>query len=145
MDKKYEFRSDIAISDSAFYAYGKDYAELLVNACLAVTDAMVEVKKIEEKIEEGVTVQADSVEQLLYNMLEEVIYLKDAKQLVFHSFEVADIHIEPPNCQVAMILKGDKISREKHEAHADVKAVTMKDFGIEKIKDAYRASVILDV
>jgi len=143
--KKYEFRSDIAISDSAFYAYGKDYADLIQNACLAVTDAMVNLSKIKEKEEGQIIVTADSPEQLLYNILEEVVYLKDADQLVFGSFEVADVKTEPHNCQATVLMKGEKIDRQKHEAHADVKAVTMKDFGIEKTKGGYRASVILDV
>ena len=143
--KQYEFRTDIAISDSAFYAYGKDYAELIKNACKAVIEAMVDLSKIEEKIEEHITVKADSMEKLLYNVMEEVVYLKDAKQLVFRSFEVKDLKAEPPDCQVTVIMKGEKIDRKKHEAHADVKAVTYLDYGIEKIKDGFRASVTLDI
>ena len=143
--KQYEFRSDIAISDSAFYAYGKDYAELLVNACLAVIETMVNIEKIEEKIEEQITVKADSMEKLLYNVMEEVVYLKDAKQLVFHSFEIKDLKTEPPNCEVTVIMRGETIDREKHEAHADVKAVTYLDYGIQETKDGFRASVTLDI
>ena len=143
--KKYEFRSDIAISDSAFYAYGKDYAELIKNACLAVIETMVDIEKIEEKSEERITVKADSMEKLLYNVMEEVVYLKDAKQLVFHDFDIKDLKTESPDCQVTVIMKGEKIDREKHGAHADVKAVTYLDYGIEKIKDGFRASVTLDI
>ena len=145
MKKRYEFRSDIAISDSAFYAYGKDYSELIKNACLAVIETMVNIEKIEEKIEEKITVKANSMEKLLYNVMEEVVYLKDAKQLVFHSFEIKGLKTEPPNCEVAVVMKGEKIDLEKHEAHADVKAVTYLDYGIKKIKDGFRASVTLDI
>jgi len=148
--KKYQFRSDIAISDSAFYAYGKDYAELIENACLAVTDAMVDVEKIDStsprlrrtKIEK---IKANSPEKLLFNAMEEVIYLKDAEQLVFHSFKCENLTIKPSDCSATLIMKGEKIDREKHNAHADVKAVTYLDYKIEKIKNGYRASVVLDV
>ncbi len=143
--KTYEYRSDIAISDSAFYAYGKDMAELFVNACLAVTDAMVELDKVEEKIVKKIVIESPSCETLLYDVLEEVVYLKDAQQLVFHSFEVKSLKTDPPDCSVSIIAKGEKIDREKHQAHADVKAVTFLDYRIDKIKDGYRASVILDV
>lgn len=143
--KKYEFRSDIAIADSAFYAYGKNATELLVNACQALTDAMVDLQKVEEKVEEQIRVQADSLEGLLYNVLEEVVYLKDAKQLVFHDFKIKNIKTDPSECKATFLMKGEKIDRKKHEAHADVKAITYLDFGIKKIKDGYRASVILDV
>ena len=143
--KKYEFRSDIAISDSAFYAYGKNYEELFENACLAVTDAMVELDKIEEKTKERITVKAPYMEDLLYNVLEEVVYLKDAKQLVFHNFSVRNLKNDPQDCQVTLVMEGEKIDRKKHEAHADVKAITYLDYGIQKTKDGFRASVILDV
>jgi len=146
--KKYQFRSDIAISDSAFYAYGKDYAELIENTCLAVTEAMVDVKKIDPSTSSGpkiVTIKADSPEKLLYNAMEEVIYLKDAKQLVFGSYKCKNLTIKPSGCSATLIMKGEKIDREKHNAHADVKAVTYLDYKIEKIKNGYRASVVLDV
>lgn len=143
--KTYEFRPEEAIADIAFYAYGKDLPELFANACKAVTDAMVEIDKIDEAVEEKVDVQADTVEKLLYNTLEEVVFLKDAKQLVFKSFAVDELQAEPPNCRATITMKGEKIDRQKHQAHADVKAVTMKDFGIEKVDDGWRASVILDI
>ena len=143
--KPYEFRSDIAISDSAFYAYGKDMAELFVNACLAVTDAMVEIDKVGEEVEKKISIESPSCETLLYDTLEEVVYLKDAEQLVFHSFSVESISTEAPDCRVSIIAKGEKIDREKHQAHADVKAITFLDYQIEKMDDGLRASVILDV
>ncbi len=143
--KKYEFRPDIAIADTAFYAYGKTYAELFENACLAVMDAMVNLEKVEEKTKERITVKAPYVEDLLYNVLEEVVYLKDAKQLVFRRFDVRDLKNKPHDCRVTLVMKGEKIDREKHEAHADVKAVTYLDYGIQKTSDGYRASVVVDV
>jgi SHS2 domain-containing protein len=143
--KNYEFIEEAAIADIAFHAYGKDYAELFKNACKAVTDAMVDIEKIEEHTEEDITMQANSMESLLYNILEELVYLKDAKQLVFRSFNVTEIEAKPPDCRINMTMKGEIIDRKKHNAHADVKAVTMKDFGIEETKDGLKASVILDI
>lgn len=140
----YEFRPEVAIADSAFYAYGKNYQELFENACLAVTESMVDSEKIEEKIEKKFDLKADSLEKLLYEVLEEVIYLKDAKQLVFGSFEIQALKSDPP-CSLSMVVKGEKIDRHKHQAHGDVKAVTYQDFGIEKMEDGFRASVTLDI
>jgi len=143
--KPFEFRPDIAIADTAFYAYGKTPEELIVNACQALTEAMVERKKVEAKEEVGFTKRADTLEDLLYSVLEEVIYLKDAKQLVFNDFKINEIQFESPPYSIAITAKGEKISRKKHEAHADVKAVTYHDYYVEKTSDRYKASVILDV
>ncbi len=143
--KPYELRSDIAIADIAFYAYGKTHEELIINSCQAVTEAMVNRGKIEEKEEVGFTKQSDTLEDLLYSVLEEIIYLKDAKQLVFSDFKVEKIQTKSTPYSIVMTLKGEKISRKKHEAHADVKAVTYYDYYVKKTNDGYMASVILDV
>jgi len=143
--KKYQFRSDIAISDSAFYAYGKDYAELIENSCLALTEAMVDTKKLETQNSKLETIKGKTPEELLFNAMEEVIYLKDAEQLVFGEFRCKNLVIRPSDCSVTLMMEGEKIDRKKHNAHADVKAVTYLDYKIEKIRGGYRASVVLDV
>jgi len=143
--ENYEFRSDVATSDCAFYAYGKDLGELIVNACLATTQAMVNRKKIEAKEERSIRVESDSIENLLYLVLDEVIYLKDAEQLVFNDFVISQLLEKADQYSISMTLKGEKIDREKHESHADVKAVTYHQFGVEKTKEGYLASVILDI
>ncbi|MBN2306937.1 archease [Candidatus Peregrinibacteria bacterium] len=143
--KKFEFRSDIAISDCAFYAYGKDLAELIINACQAVTEAMVSRKKIEAREEKTFEIKTDSLESLLYLVLEEIIYLKDAKQLVFRDFEIEELEEKPHSFSLKMKIKGEKIKHEKHESHSDVKAVTYHQFEVKKTATGYRASVILDI
>jgi SHS2 domain-containing protein len=143
--KPFEFRPDIAIADTAFFAYGKTPEELIINACHALTEAMVEQKKVEAKVRIEFTKRADTLEDLLYSVLEEIIYLKDAKQLVFHDFKVSESKTDSPPYSISMVLKGEKISRKKHDAHSDVKAVTYHDYYIEQTSDGYKASVILDV
>jgi SHS2 domain-containing protein len=143
--EKFKFRSDIAIADTAFYAYGKTPEELIINACQALTEAMVDIEKVKAKEEIGFTKRADTLEDLLYSVLEEIIYLKDAKQLVFKDFKVEEIQTESAPYSIVMTIKGEKISRKKHDAHSDVKAVTYHDYYVEKTSDGYKASVILDV
>ena len=143
--KKFEFRPDIAISDCAFYAYGKNVADLIVNACQALTEAMVSREKIEVKEEISFETQADSLEQLLYLVLDEIIYLKDAEQLVFRDFEIKQLEEKPDSYFIFMKLGGEKIDHKKHESHSDVKAVTYHQFEVKKTPTGYRASVILDI
>jgi len=141
--KPFRFRPNVALADIAFFAYGKTLGELLENACLAVTAVMVDPEKIKEKTERRIEVLGDTAETLLYNSLEEVVYLKDAEQLVFHRFEAEVIREKPYEAVVTMW--GEKIDRKKHDAHADVKGITYHDFHITKTKMDYRASVVLDV
>ncbi|MBU0706000.1 archease [Patescibacteria group bacterium] len=143
--KKFEFRSDIALSDCAFYAYGKNLEDLIVNACEAVTEAMVSREKIEAKEEKSFEIRTDSLEGLLYLVLDEIIYLKDADQLVFCNFEIKELEEKPKSYFLSMKLAGEKIDHDKHESHSDVKAVTYHQFEVKKTPTGYRASVILDI
>lgn len=143
--KNFEFRSDIAISDCAFYAYGKDVAELIVNACHAVTEAMVSRSKIEAKEKKSFEIRTDSLEGLLYLVLEEIIYLKDAERLVFRDFEIEKLEEKPKSYFLSIKLSGEKVDLHKHEPHSDVKAVTYHQFEVKKTPKGYRAAVILDI
>ncbi|MBU0577938.1 archease [Patescibacteria group bacterium] len=143
--KPFTFRSNIAIADIAFYAYGKTPEQLIINACHAVTEAMVRRDKIGKKEKIEFSKKSETLEDLLYSVLEEIIYLKDAKQLVFHNFKIKEIQTDQPPYLVKMEIAGEKIDHKKHESHSDVKAVTYYDYYVEKTGDGYKASVILDV
>ena len=145
MMKSFVFRPDVAIADTAFYAYGKTFEELAVNSCKAVTEAMVNAKKIQKKESVEFSKKADTLEELLYSVMEEVIYLKDAKQLVFNKFKVTGSECKSSPFGISMLAKGEKIDRKRHDAHSDVKAVTYHDYYVEQTPDGYKASVTLDV
>ena len=102
-------------------------------------------KKIKAKEMIRFETKADSLEELLYLILDEMIYLKDSKQLVFRDFKIEKIGEKPRACFISMKFIGEKVDLRRHEAHSDVKAVTWHQFEIKKIPTGYRASVILDI
>lgn len=142
--KKFEFRPDVAVSDCAFYAYGKDLPELIEHACEAVTETMVDLRKIEPKKTVLFEAKADSPEELLYKVLEELIFLKDSKQLVFGDFETVASGNKSGIYTILIKFIGEKLKPAKHEPHADVKAVTYHEFEVKKMPYGLRASVTLD-
>jgi SHS2 domain-containing protein len=143
--KKYEFRPDVAISDIAFYAYGRTLAEVIANACLATVASMADIRKIRPIVTKIVHKSAKDPESLLYSVLEEVVYLKDAEQLLFGEFVVDEVCVADDSATARVTMKGEKIDRQRHGVHADVKAVTYQGFKIEKAGKIWRASVTLDI
>ena len=83
--------------------------------------------------------ESDDLEQLLVLFLSELVYLKDAELLFFSKFEVK----LKGNTLKAKIL-GDKYS-DKMKFKNDVKAITMHLLKIEKKKETYFATVVLDI
>ncbi len=140
----YKFFEDVAIADVAFEATGKTLEEMFISAGLAVTNTQVnDLKTIKPKIEKKVELESDNIESLLVNFLQEIIFYKDAEQLLFNKIEV---EIEQnKKLKLKGKLFGEKLNMKRHELLVDVKAVTWHEFRVEKTKYGWKAFVILDV
>ena len=136
--KFFEHTADIGVE-----AYGKDLNELFENAALATSEVMVNTKKIKGSIKKEITLENESMEDLLFDFLNEVIYYKDAEKLLFNRFKV-DIN-QNGIYKLKAIIYGEKINTKKHELRDDVKAVTLYEFKIEKAKEGYKTDFILDI
>jgi len=141
----YRFLEDVAIADVAFDARGRTLAELFTNAALAVTNTMVrDVKTVEPRVAKNFELEAHDPEMLLYYFLQELVYYKDAELLLFSGYDL-DISRKIGKWRLNAKLRGEKISPEKHDLGADVKAVSLHQFKVRKTAQGWRADVILDV
>ncbi|MBI4439549.1 archease [Candidatus Woesearchaeota archaeon] len=140
--KKYEYFDHTA--DVGIFAYGKDTAELFRNAALATTGQMVEIKGVKPKVERKISLKSDNLEGLLFDFLGELIYLKDADNLLFSKYGISVKKVEK-GYKLSGTLKGDRINKDAMELLNDVKAVTMHMFKVEKTKGGYKATIILDI
>lgn len=141
----YRFREDIAIADVAFEATGKTLAELFTNAALAVTNTMVQdVTMLGRGIVKKVELEAADPEMLLYRFLQELVFYKDAELLLFSAYDI-EITQETGKWRLKAAIRGEELSGQKHELAADVKAVSLHNFKVQKIEKEWRAEVIVDV
>jgi len=141
--KKYKFLEDVAIADIAYEAYGKNLEELFENAAFAIFEmsANLETVNAKEKIE--FEVESDKIENLLYDFLSEILFLKDSKYMVFKKVKV-NIK-QNKKYQLKAILEGDTINPQKQQLENDIKAVTMHMFEIKKEKSGYKATIVVDI
>ncbi len=144
---RYKFIEDIAIADVAFEAEGKTLEELFEACALATTNVMVRnMDSIEPFVSKDIKVQADSEEGLLYKFLDEIIFLKDARQLIFGKFQIKITRVLNKQFELRARVIGEKIDKKKHDLIVDVKAVTYHEFKVEKTKQGdWKANVILDI
>lgn len=141
----YKFLEDVAIADVAFEATGKTLKELLESSALAVTNTMVkDLDSVKHKVEKKFTVEGENAEKLLFNFLQELIFLKDAKLLLFNKFKL-DIVPRKTKFQLSVKAYGEKLDMKKHELIVDVKAVSMHSFEVKETSKGWICSVILDV
>ena len=139
---KYHFLENIAVADVAFDAYGKNPAEVFENCALALFDIMCTISKIKPTIQREITVESTTLKQLLYDFLEELIFIKDTEQMLFSKF---DVHLENET-KLKVVAHGDSIKNiPPEELRNDAKAITLHQFELVKEKSGWRARVIVDI
>ena len=141
----YRFRGDIAIADAAFDAWGGTIEELFVAAADATTHTMAgNLEAIEDRQRRLIRLEEQSADLLLFRLLEELIFLKDAEGLLLR---VPAVHIR--RREGAFILeaeaRGEPLDPLRHRLQADVKAVTLHRLRVEQTARGWEASVVLDI
>ena len=140
---RYKTLPDVAIADVCFEAEGKNLNELFENAAFATEDIMVDTKTVKPKVERIITLDQEKLEDLLYDFLSELLFLKDTEGLVFSQLKVA-IEKKKIYCLTATG-KGEVLDQKKHLWRADVKAVTLHMFKLKKRKNNWFCRVVLDI
>ena len=142
--QKYKILHDLSWADIAFEAYGKNYDELFNNAAEATFAQMVDLKTVKPKVKKNITLSLETIQGLLFDFLSELVYLKDTFYIVFSKFDTK-IKESKGKFELKATISGEEINPKRHKLGVDVKAITMHHFNIEKTKEGYKATVILDV
>lgn len=141
---KYKFLPDIATGDIAFEAYGKNLSELFKNITEAVCASMANPKRVGCSEVRGFKLEAEKLEDLVYDYISEIVYLKDSEMLLFSKAEIR-IEKEKKRQRVVATLFGEKIEPKKHELKEDVKSVTYHMLNVERSQKGWKATIILDI
>ena len=128
-------------ADVAFEVYGSNLKELIENATLAFYDAFVFLDKLEITETKEVEVEADSADYLLFNWLNELLFLFETE-----FFAGKDVEVEVKEDGVLKAkgtLKGGRIRPEL--VKTEPKAITFHKFRVERREDGWYAFVIVDI
>ncbi len=131
-------------ADVLFEAGGKNLGELFEAAGLATEETQVDLKGVGQKVEKSLELENKNLDMLLFDFLQELIFLKDAELLLFSWIKVS-VKEGKGKYTLKAELKGEKIDPNKHELKVDVKAVTLHRFEVKKTPKGWFARVILDI
>ena len=87
-NNKYKFLEDVAIADIAYEAYGKDLNELFENAAFAIFELSANLETVDAKKKIEFELDNDKIDNLLYDFLSEILFLKDSKYMVFKKVKI---------------------------------------------------------
>ena len=141
----YEFLEEVAIADIAFRAWGGTLDEVFMAAADATMRVMIDnLESIQSSEHRPIRLENRALDLLLFDLLQELIYFKDAEQLLLR---VRHARVTPADGRWTLTAEGygERLNPAWHQQRIDVKAVTLHNFKLEKTASGWSATVILDV
>ena len=140
----YRHADDGPSSDATIEAWGETLAELCEAAWRAALEVMLaDVAQLEHETSVEIELSAPDAEQLLFQLLEELLFYKDAENLLV-SLERPEIRTDEDGYRLQGRAFGARIDSERHLLGTDVKAVTFHQFRVEERDEGWFTRVVLD-
>lgn len=135
--RKYIFLEHTA--DIKFQAFGKNLNRAFENSALAMFNAMTN-EKIKAEKKKTIKIKGRDKENLLYNFLEELLFLLDTENFFLGKIKVK---IDTEKLELKAEIFGDNV--KKYKPHIDIKAVTYNQMFVRNEKGRWVCQVVLDV
>lgn len=139
MPEGFEFIEHTA--DLGFRVYATSIEGLFVHAAEAFFEAILPTESIEERAERQVGVEAEALDELMVNWLDEFLYLYDTEGLVFKRFQIQPIRQN----RLEALAWGEVVDPARHEIKTGIKAVTYHQLYVKETEGGWEAQVILDI
>ncbi|MBS3143839.1 archease [Candidatus Woesearchaeota archaeon] len=133
---RYEYLEHTA--DIKFQAFGKTMKEAFSNSAYAMMNVIFE-EKVREKIIKKIKINGIDEKSLLYNFLEEILFLLNTEFFLLSRIK----KIEIKSKELTAELTGD--NSKEYKLGLDIKAVTYNDMFIKKEKDKFTIQVVIDI
>ncbi|MBI1920055.1 MAG: archease [Geobacter sp.] len=141
----FRYLEDIAVADVAFQSTGETLEEMFIAAAEALLAVMLEDPgSLGKNTEVRIALENYELDLLLFDFLAELIYYKDARQLLL-TIESINVETGGDRFRLEAIARGETIDRSRHPLLVDVKAVTMHRLQASKTDTGWEATVVLDV
>ena len=145
MEEKYKYLDHTA--DIKFQAFGKDMDECFANAGYALTN-IISKDKIKSKTRKKIKIQKRDVKGLLYDFLEEFLYLLDVGNFIVSEIKNLKVLSLPyrgnkRKYELTVDLYGDDIENYQYDAH--VKAITYDEMFVKRELDTMVCQVVIDI
>ncbi len=132
-------------ADIKVKAYGKTLNDAFQEATRALFEVMTDTSKIHPTIKRKIEVEAEDLEALLYEWLEEFIYLFDSKGLVFSEFKVESIQQTEGRYKLEGEARGEEFDEEKHPQRTEIKAITYHEMKIKQSPEKTVLEFVFDI
>ena len=135
--KAYELIEHTA--DTGVVARGDTLAEAFANAACGLFSILTDIARVHESESRTVMVTGLDLENLLFNWINELIYIFDVDHMLFRRFDITDM----TERTLKATCYGEKYNPDVHELKLGVKSATFHMLTVDRERN--RVQVILDV
>jgi SHS2 domain-containing protein len=130
-------------ADFGLRARAADLDELFAEAARGLFAVVVEdIESIRAVEETSLELEADGLDDLLHDWLDELLYAFSARHMLFSRFEV-QVEPDPPRLRAAA--GGERFDPARHRLDIEIKAITYHGLRVEHQAGGWLAEVIIDV
>jgi SHS2 domain-containing protein len=124
-----------------FVAYGKSLEEAIENSAFALFDAIANTEKLKSEKSFEISLREQSLEDLVWSLLSELLWIIDAKQVFLKELKVEELK---KNKKFEIKAKAFGCDASPELGKRDVKGVSKNQLEIKKKKN-WEISVTLDI
>ena len=132
-------------ADMGIRGYGNSFEESFEQAAKAMFSIMVELESVQKKENIEIKIEENSIEKLFIKWLNELLYLADAKHILFKEFKIKDIGERKNTFSLTATAFGEKLNAKKHILNTEVKAATYSGLQVKKENNICIAQCVVDV
>ena len=126
-------------ADTGLIAYGNSLAEAFANAAYGLFSIIAELKKVRGAESQLVTVSAEDIESLLFNWLNDLIYIFDVEHYLLKRFDIYEF----TETNLKATCWGERYDSSRHQLKLGVKSATYHMLKVDGEKNTVQ--VIFDV
>ncbi len=141
----FELVDDVALADVACEIEAASVEQVFVDAAEAFLAIQLEnPNDVGRLVHRAIKLKADERDLLLYTFLQELIYLKDTEQLLFHVKALAFSEVGE-EFQIQAALEGESIDATRHRQTVDAKATSFFRLKLLEKSGKFCATFVLDI
>ncbi|MBW1824856.1 MAG: archease [Deltaproteobacteria bacterium] len=127
--------------DMGIIVYGEDLKELFFNASRAFFSLITNLNRIRSTVDHTIVLKGENLDELMVSWLGELLYLFDAKGMLFRKFDIEEVN----KYGLKATVRGEPFQPERHVFKRGIKAVTYHQVKVEKKGGKWEGRIIFDL
>ncbi len=141
MTSGFSYAEDGPTADLTVDTWGETLEEVFRQSALALFNAITPIEGISQDETREFEVQGHDLGALLFNFLDELLYLQEVDLIVFSGF---DLEIDREKFTLKAVCHGEPFDLARHTQGIAIKAVTFHMMNIQQTDEGWKLRVVLD-